>query len=177
MSNRFIALYDRLLDGMAALGATMMVLMSLWVTYEVIARYVFNNATIWAVDLSEYALLWATFLASPWLVRQGGHVQIESLLDRISPRQRHALGVFSSLVAAGVALVMLWQGLDATIEAFTRGQMVARSWRVPRFAVWMIIPFGCFFLVIEFVRAAVRSAHATRDEQAFTHHAAEERVV
>lgn len=177
MFHRFVALYDRLLDAMAGAGAIMMVLMSLWVTYEVIARYAFNNATIWAVDLSEYALLWATFLASPWLVREGGHVQIESLLERLTPRQRHVLGVFSSLAAALVAAVMLWQGLDATLEAFNRGQMVARSWRVPRAAVWMIIPIGSFFLVIEFIRAAVRSAHATRDEQAFSHHAADERVI
>ena len=155
-------MYDRFLQGLAALGAVIMALMALWISYEVIMRYFFQNPTIWASDLAEYAMLYSTFLAAPWLVRTNGHVRVELLLDKLNERQQHVLGVVTSLLAAAVCAVLCWQGLDATIDAAQRGQMIARSWQVPRAAVWGIIPFGSFFLTIEFLRAAVRSAHAAR---------------
>ena len=177
MLNRLVGAYDRLLDGMAAIAAAGTVLSALWITYEVIMRYFFNNPTIWAIDLTEYTLLWGTFLAAPWLLREGGHVRLEMLLDRLSPRTRHVCGVVSSLVGAAVCAVLLWQGLDATLDAFTREQYIARSWRVPRAAVWAIIPVGSFFLTIEFIRLAIRSAYLSTREPTFADHVRDEPAV
>ncbi len=160
--------YDRLIDAMAVVAGAGMALMALWITYEVITRYFFNNPTVWATDLSEYMLLYGTFLAGPWLVREDGHITIDLLLTRLTPRQRHVLGAVSALIGAAVMAVLCWQGLEATLDAFTRGQMIAKTWRVPRAAVWAVIPFGSFFLVVEFIRAAVRSVHASRDELALS---------
>jgi TRAP-type C4-dicarboxylate transport system permease small subunit len=172
-----VRIYDRLLDSMAAIGAAAMSLMAVWISFEVVMRYFFNSPTIWAIDLAEYALLWGTFLAAPWLVRQDGHVRVESLLMHLNLRQQHTLGMLTAILSAAVCIVVFWQGLDATLEAFNRQQVIARSWRVPRALVWSVIPLGSLFLTIEFIRAAARSAVGRRDEQAFTHHAAEERAV
>jgi TRAP-type C4-dicarboxylate transport system permease small subunit len=57
--------YDRLIVAMAYLAGLLIIGMSLWISYEVVARYVFLRPTIWAADLSEYTLLWSTFLAAP----------------------------------------------------------------------------------------------------------------
>jgi C4-dicarboxylate transporter DctQ subunit len=170
-------MYDRLINTLAGIGAVGMLGMALYISYEVVMRYFFNNPTIWAGDLSEYTLLWGTFLAAPWLVREGGHVSLDTVTHRLSPTVQHRLGVISSIIAAAVCVVLLWQGLDATLDAYTRGQIIARSWQVPRWIVWAAIPVGSLFLTIEFIRAAVRSARAVRDEAAFVHHAAEERVI
>lgn len=169
--------YDRLINAMAALGAAMIVLMALWITYEVIARYALNAPTIWVTDLSEYTMLYATFLAAPWLVREGGHVQVDILLSRLSTRHQHALGVVTCFLAAAASAVLLWQGAEATWDTFSRNQHMARAWAIPRWTVLVIIPIGSFFLVLEWLRAGMRSAHAARSEDAFAEHAARESVV
>jgi TRAP-type C4-dicarboxylate transport system permease small subunit len=162
---------------MAALGAAMIVLMALWITFEVIARYAFNAPTIWVTDLSEYTMLYATFLAAPWLVREGGHVQVDFLLSRLSPRQQHALAVATCLLAAAASSVLLWQSIEATWDTFSRNQHMARAWAIPRWTILAIIPVGSFFLVIEWLRAAIRAAQATRSDETFAEHAARESVV
>jgi TRAP-type C4-dicarboxylate transport system permease small subunit len=177
MVGRLARGYDRLLDGMAALGAAAMLLMALCITYEVVMRYVFNRPTIWAADLSEYALLYSTFLAAPWLVREGGHVRIDTLLIRLTPSQRHVLNLITCVLAAGVCMVLLWQTLDATLATFARGHMVARAWQVPRAAVWAIMPVGSFFLTLEFLRAAIRSARAARSGHPAVEHVGHERAI
>lgn len=157
--------YDRLINAMAVAGASVLVLMAFWISYEALMRRFLNAPTVWVNDLSEYSLLWVTFLGAPWLVREGGHVQIDILLVRLSPRQRALLGVVGAAVAAVASAVLLWQGIDATLDAFRRGQSMARTWAVPRWLVWSIIPVGSFFLLIEWLRAAVRCWRAARSEQ------------
>lgn len=170
-------MYDRLLNVMAAIGAVILVLMAFWISYEVVMRYFLNSPTIWATDLSEYGLLYATFLAAPWLVREGGHVQVDILLSRIAAARRLQLGVVTSLVAAIASAIFLWQGIEATWDTFVRGQYMARAWSIPRWTVLVIIPFGSFFLVVEWLRAVVRSARAANQPDTFTERAAEEPVV
>jgi TRAP-type C4-dicarboxylate transport system permease small subunit len=169
--------YDRVIDGMAALGAAMIVLMALWITYEVIARYAFNAPTIWVTDLSEYTMLYATFLAAPWLVREGGHVQVDILVSRLSTRHQHALRVITCLLAAAASAVLLWQGVEATWDTFSRNQHMARAWAIPRWTILVIIPLGSFFMVLEWLRAAVRAGRAGSSEDALAERAARESVV
>lgn len=157
-------MYNRLLDWMAVAGAIILGLMAFWISYDVLMRKIFNAPTIWASDLSEYGLLWATFLGTGWLVREGGHVEIDILTSRLNLRWQHVFGVIGALIAAGSSAVMLWQGIDLTIDALVRGQTMARTWNVPRWLVWSIIPIGSFFLTIEWVRVALRSFRATRGD-------------
>lgn len=170
-------MYDRLINALAGIGALGMLGMALWITYEVVMRYVFSSPTIWAGDLSEYTMLWGTFLAGPWLAREGGHVSLDTLTSHLSPRRQRWLGIVASLVSAAVCAVLVWQGVDATVDAFNRGQMIARSWQVPRWLVWSAIPVGSFFMLIEFLRAAVRNARAEQAEQVVVRHAQDERAL
>ena len=57
--------WDSLLNGFAYVAGLLVVTVTFAVLYEVVARYFFNSPTIWAVDLTEYSLVYITFLAPP----------------------------------------------------------------------------------------------------------------
>lgn len=149
-------LYDRLLTGLAFLGGALMIGMALWVTYEVLMRYLVRRPTIWAVDLSEYAMVWAVFLAGPWLLRHDRHVNIEVVVERLGPRGRQVLGVVTSIVGALVCAVLGWQGLVTVADLWTRGVVFAKEWAVVQYPFYLVIPFGSALLVVEFLRRAAR---------------------
>ena len=176
-AERLVDLYDRLIDGLAFLGGLLMAGMALWVTYEVLARYLFQRPTFWAVDLSEYAMLWAAFLAGPWVLRKEGHVRVEIFVEWLSPSRQRWLGVAISLAGAAACGIMAWQGALATWDFYARGLLVAREWQVPQYLVYLVIPIGSALLAVEFVRRAGRYARATQGEASFEKQAAEERAV
>src|SRR3990170_8735242 len=37
---------------------------------------------------TEYALLWFTFLAAAWLLREGGHISIDTVISRLPTKTR-----------------------------------------------------------------------------------------
>lgn len=147
--------YDRIVEGMASIAGVMLTLMAFWVTYEVGARYIFNAPTIWAVDLSEYTLLYATFLGAPWLVRSNGHVRIEVVLERLPESVQQVLVAILALVCAACCAVMVYLGVGDVAEAWRRTQLMPGLLQMPRWIVVACIPVGSFFLVTEFLRYAV----------------------
>jgi TRAP-type C4-dicarboxylate transport system permease small subunit len=174
---RLAALHDRVVAGLAFLAALAMGAMALWITYEVLMRYFLERPTIWAVDLSEYAMLWAAFLAAPWVLRREGHVRVEVFVERMTPGAQRAVGVATSLLGVVVCAVLTWQGAATVWNFYARGLVVAREWQVPQWIVYLAIPIGAALLTVEFVRRTLRYVGAREGEASFVQQAAEERTI
>ena len=174
---RLEALYDKLIAALAFAGALLMGGMALWITYEVLMRYFLQSPTFWAVDLSEYAMLWAAFLAAPWVLQREGHVRVEVFVERANPARQRALGVFTSTLGALGCAIMAWQGAATVWDFYARSTMAAREWQVPQFVVYLVIPVGSTLLTVEFVRRARRYLRAAGGEASFVRQAAEERTI
>lgn len=161
---RLAAVYDRLIDTLALAGGFLMAGMAVWTTYEVAMRYFWARPTSWAVDLSEYSMLWATFLAGPWLLRQEGHVRIEALVERLPPRGQQVLGIAVSLLGAAVCFVLAWRTALTTYDFYVRGMVTNREWQIPEFLPYVSIPLGSLLLAVEFLRRANRYRRAPDGE-------------
>ena len=104
MLNTIIDVFEWLTLWMAILAAGLILAMSGWITYDVLTRYFLNFASPWAFDLSEYALVWITFLGAPWVLLQDRHVRIELLVDVLPRAAQRALG----LPSASSRFVPVW---------------------------------------------------------------------
>lgn len=174
---RLVAAWEKLIAALAFLGALLMGAMALWITYEVLMRYFLESPTFWAVDLSEYAMLWAAFLAAPWVLRREGHVRVEVFVEKMGPGRQRRLGVVTSALGALVCAIMAWQGGATVWDFYARGILVAREWQVPQWVVYLVIPLGSALLTVEFVRRAGRYLRAAEGEASFVQQAAEERAI
>ncbi len=143
--------YERFTGIFAAIAALLCLLMSFWITYDVLTRTLFSWASPWAFDLSEYALVWITFLAAPWILMNDRHIRIELLLDVLPVSVQRIFGVAVSVVAIGTCVILTWRTGIAAFDYLERGDMMARIWRIPRIYPYAVIPFGCGLLSIAFV--------------------------
>ena len=146
--------WDSLLNGLAYFAGLLVVTVTLSVLYEVVARYFFNSPTIWAVDLTEYSLVYITFLGAPWVLRDHAHTRVELVVERLRPRLRLTVGILVSLIAAAGAVVMAWEGAWETWESYLGGHAELKAWRVYRWPLILPICVGSLMLVIEFLRQA-----------------------
>ena len=62
----------------------MMAVMTTLVFVNVVARYVFNFSIIWAEEVSQYLMIWIAYLGAGLALREGRHVALEMLHDRLS---------------------------------------------------------------------------------------------
>ncbi len=161
MLRHFGAAYDWLIDTLALLAALAIGCMAVWVTYEVVMRYLFTRPTIWTVDLSEYTLLWTTFLAAPWVLKREGHVTIDLVVNMLRPSAKRRLGIFVSLLGAAICAVYSWSTAQSVIEFHERDLIIRHLWEVKQYIPYIAIPVGGALLTIEFLRRAYRYWNGT----------------
>jgi len=83
-----------------ALVIGMMAIMVALVFANVVSRYVFGYSIIWAEELSQYLMVWIAFIGAGLALREGRHVAVELLQDRVSAVVRR---IIRTLVAALLA--------------------------------------------------------------------------
>src|SRR3990167_3110257 len=103
-----------LIAGNRGLIVAMMAAMVALVFTNVVSRYILNFSIIWAEELSQYLMVWITFLGAGLAMREGRHVAVEMLQDALpQPLARTArliviiavLVFLATLVVLGVMFV------------------------------------------------------------------------
>ena len=77
------------------LMATMVVL----VFANVVSRYAFNHSIIWVEELTQFQMIWVTYLGAGLALREGRHVAVDTLQDLLPAGLRR-------LLRHGVALTL-----------------------------------------------------------------------
>lgn len=149
---KITAIYDRVVGSLAVLGAVLIIIAMLIVTLEVVMRYLLHNPQVWVVETTEYILVWFTFLGAAWILKQEGHVKVEILLSRLSPRTQAVLGIITSIIGAALCSILVVYGTQVVWDSFQKNILLPTMLQLPRAPLFIIIPIGSFLLVIQFLR-------------------------
>lgn len=83
----FWALFDKLLKYDGTLAGIILVFIVAAVCYTIGMRYFFRQTTIRIIQTTEYALLWIVFLATTWLLREGGHITTDIIYGHLNNKK------------------------------------------------------------------------------------------
>ena len=83
----------RLVTWAARLGGLVLLMVGLFVLYEVVCRYVFQSPTLWVMDFSIYFVMWAVLLGSAYTMRTRGHVLVDVVIKKVSPANRRIVQI------------------------------------------------------------------------------------
>jgi len=82
----------------------LMASMATLVFANVISRYVFSASMIWAEELTQYQMIWITYLGAGLALREGRHVAVDLLDQALAPRWQRALrAAMGALILAFLA--------------------------------------------------------------------------
>ena len=123
----------------------MMAVMTILVFVNVICRYILNFSIIWAEEVSQYLMVWVAFLAAGLALRQGRHVAIEMLQDRLPSRARKMTRHFVALLIILFMGTLIVLGFQFAHFAWDQETPVLNiSLGIP----YMAVPIGALLLVI-----------------------------
>lgn len=160
---RFLKTFERVLEGLSTLFAAILGIIVALICLDVLVRNLGWGSLPWLIELTEYLLYGGTFLAAPWLLRQGGHVRIDIVLASLPRRMAIRLEQVVDVCGVCITLVLLYYGTAAVFDAY-RGAMVQyKTWHVPEWLLLLPIPIGCGLLAGEFLLRALRVEGAARD--------------
>jgi TRAP-type transport system small permease protein len=89
----------------------MMAAMIVVVSAQVFLRYLFASSIGWADEVSRLAFLWSVFLAIPLGIKEGLHLGIEMLTQRLPENLRHGLARLVDAAGAALMIVVCYQSV------------------------------------------------------------------
>jgi TRAP-type C4-dicarboxylate transport system permease small subunit len=154
--SRWIGLwYARLIEGLAALAGFMIAGICLLIVWDVIARNLGLQPPASTVALTEYALLYFTMAASPWLVRTRGHIVVEVLHSRLGTGSRAVVDKIILAICLVVSITVSVLAALLMLEALQRGEVEIRSLNMPRAFLFLPLTIGFGLMASEFLRLAI----------------------
>lgn len=159
LSKKINAVFDRVLDGFAGVACVLIVLLMLSVSAETVSRYFLNLPIPGLDEISEVVIFYITFLGTAWLLREEGHIAIDSVLVRLKPRIQRWLNVISSVLGVSMCLVLVWYSTSTTLYLWEKGAVSPTVLRIPVAVCIAIIPVGGSLLVFQFLRRAYLMWH------------------
>ncbi|WP_428268189.1 TRAP transporter small permease [Haliangium sp.] len=131
----------------AVIAALMMAMFGLVFT-NVVTRYGLGISIAWAEEVARYLMIWTTFLGAGLALREGRHVAVDLLLDRL-PRAA------TTWIRRAIAALML-----AFLAALTYlgAQFVGFGWaqespvtQIPMGVPYLAIPLGALLFAVHLV--------------------------
>jgi len=156
---------DRIIDGAAIIAGFLLLFMTFSIGYDVLMRYFFLQPTAWAVDITEYILLYITFLGAPWLLKKKGHVKVDVIHNLLSVQKQMILDLATSFFGVLICIVLFWFGILTTYDHYIRKIPVIKTLEVPKFILLAVIPFGSLLLCAQFIRQAMASLKSFKQKE------------
>ena len=165
MMQKFIYGVDQLSKTVGHAFAWLIVVLMLGTCYEVFVRYVLNDPTSWAFDMSYIVYGGLFLMAGPYTLSRNGHVRGD-VLYRLWPARVQAsveLTLYVLFFFPGVISLMV-AGWAYGFDAFKLREVSVNSpVGVPVWQLKMLIPFAGFFLALQGIAELLRCVQCLRD--------------
>ena len=155
---------DRIIDFMAFLAGILLVGAVLVVCWEIAMRYFVHRPLVWAVEVCEYILFSIAFLGAPWLLKKGGHVSVDIVIEHLGPKIRQRMRLLAMASGIIISVIISWFGLTTAWECYKTGVLVTKTLNVPKHYFMILIFIGYLFLMLEFARQFIRHFKEPRDK-------------
>ena len=144
-------IFNRTIDLMVILAGILLIFSMLSISMAVASRYLFNRPMGWVTEISEYILVYITFLVATWVLKREGHVKMDLVFNRLSPRTQSMLNMITSGISAIVCFILFWYGVRVTWELFKTRYFTPTILELPKFVIIAIIFIGSMLLFLQFL--------------------------
>lgn len=150
-------IFDAAMTLFISMACVLLCLITFSVCLEVFLRYFFNRPQVWVIEMSEYALLYITFLGAAWVLKEDNHVAVDLVTNRLTLRGKALFSFFSQVVCFLVSWVLVVHGARVTWSYFSKGIYNPTILEFPTAYILVIIPLGGLLILVQAARGGVQN--------------------
>ena len=141
----------------AGLGAALLFFIATIICFEVVIRAFGGASRLWVIEVSEYSLLFITFLGAPYLLEKNKHVVLDLIYTRLSDRKLMLVQLLNSSIGFLVCAMLTIVGLQVVVEQFTVGVREVTVMRPQSWWITAALPLGMFLMSAQFLFHILRT--------------------
>lgn len=126
---------ERLAFWLAALGALIIIVQMVWISYGVFMRYVMSDPDGTVTEATALLLFPVALLGLAFALKEDAYPKVSFLPDALSPQGRHWLEALNMLLMLIVGVFFSITAVDATLNSFDSGA-ASEILLWPRYLFW-----------------------------------------
>ena len=124
-----------LVVGLAAIGAVIIVIQMLWISYGVFMRYVIGRPDRMVTEATALLLFPVALVGLAYAMREDSYPRVTLLTDTLKPMVQKLIALVNGAIMALIGLFFSITTINATIRAFNSGSSSEiLNW--PRYMFW-----------------------------------------
>ena len=136
----FRKVIDKFLE---AICCTLLVLMTLTASWQVISRYVLNNPSTATEELTLIAFVWTSLFAAAYVFGKQDHMRVTFILDKFGESNKIKVKMLIEVVVFGfAALVLIFGGFKMCGLSMAQA---SSSLQIPMGYIYLALPFSGLF--------------------------------
>jgi TRAP-type C4-dicarboxylate transport system permease small subunit len=150
--DRLIRAVERLVVWLAGLGAAIILLQMVWISYGVFVRYGLGKPDRMVTEATALLLFPVAFTGLAYAMLEDAFPKVTMATDRLGPAARKVFDVINHLLMLGVGGFFAYAGVSATIRSFNSG-VASEILHWPRYLFWAP---GALALILFSIYVALR---------------------
>lgn len=118
--------------------------MTMVIFYQVILRYVFHSANIWAEEFARYAFIWVTMFGAAICIRRYRHIRIDVFVNILPEKMQCILELGMHAVVLIFLTVSTWYGITICMKT---GAQISSGLRLPMSFMYSSIPVSSVIMI------------------------------
>jgi len=133
------------------------------VTANVVGRYFLNSPISWVLEITQYILVWFTFLSIAWILRIDRHIKVEVLTMHLPRRLQIILELFSDVIGLVVTGLLTSFGGIVVLDFYKKHMRETSPLQPPSWPIFLVIFLGAALTLAEFIRRTVKDFNDLRE--------------
>ena len=134
-------------------------------SYQVITRYVFNDASSWSEEAIRFLFIWISMLGSAYGVKEKAHVGIDFFINLCPKVMKKCAEYFAYLVTILFGIALVYLGSKLTMGTV---KQMSPAIGIPMCYVYLALPVGgaltSYYALVNFIKAIKAQVHKTTSE-------------
>jgi TRAP-type C4-dicarboxylate transport system permease small subunit len=151
--------FEGLLRYMALLAGVILLLLTVFTTFDVVMRYFFNAPFRGSLEATEFSMAVIVFLGIAYCGLVGGHIGVDLLEKWLDKPSMRFVPVMVNLVGAVLFGLIAVTVVNETVEAW---KQISNMLRMPHWPFRLVVAFGSGLYAIVLLIHAIQAARGVK---------------
>jgi len=156
---RLLSIIDALSIWTGKAASWLILLVVIFIIYEILMRYVFHLPTLWVSESMVFGCGVTYVLGAGWTLLEHRHVKIDLIYGRFTPRQRAVIDSITFVFFALYLGFFLWAVSKYAWQSVLVRETAGSAWDPPVYPIKVALLVGVVLLLLQGIAKLIRDLH------------------
>ncbi len=131
------------------ISGLVLILAAIITTYDVVLRATVGGHTVWGLEMSQYSLLFATFMGAAFSLKERSYICVDFIITRLDKKRKFFIEIINSILIVILFSWLCYLSFSMTYQYFLKGWTTSTPMKIKLYLLILIISVGTGMVILQ----------------------------